>query len=122
MTGLAGLAAAFKTTRSRAGFDVGKEGNSSNEVLRMGACVGRTAAGLDIDEPGVGLATQVGAERFELFKLKTLMRFAMEDDDEVEADGTGREAATASIRFHTLCVPVLGRPFADDLRAKILDL
>jgi hypothetical protein len=40
-----------------------------------------------------------------------------------EVDATGLEAATASIRFQTLCVAVFERPFAEDLdfRAKILD-
>jgi hypothetical protein len=113
--GLGGLAAAFNTIFSGR-FALGKEGNSSNvlrgEVRRLLAADFGGGA-----EPGTVFDGHGALGRARGFRFIVLSRCVIEE----EVDDSGLEAATASIRFQIPCAPVFECPFAEDLRAKILD-
>ena len=107
----AGPAAAFNTIFCF-GF-VGNEGKSSI-VFPIGAGFVRTGG------RGVVLAVEVPVHGTpgRVAELKFIAPRRCVTDD---VDGTGLEAATASILFHTLCEGAACLPFADDLIDKILD-
>src|ERR1700737_3521725 len=99
-TCLAGTAAAFNVIFSR-GL-IGNDGNSSMDEFRTPGCDCRTLGRGALAVLGAELDIHGPAGRVEEFKLiAPTRRVPMADD------GTGLDAATASIRFQTLCVLAL---------------
>jgi hypothetical protein len=109
-TGLAGPG--VNTTFSR-GFAAGKDGKSSNVLRATGRDGGVFVRGVDV-LPTAEVHRAAGRDVVELI-------FIAPSRCVIGARLTGRDAATASIRFQTLCVLTFGRPCADDLSRKILE-